>query len=252
MTFASVRAALALALAVPALAVAQSAAPPPGPLAKPSADPRDLTGVWQVNGYQMHIVGIDGPIPYQPATQAEYERRRKAQADGKPITDSTARCLPSGVPRIMAAPYPIKILQTPKEVVILHEVQHLMRFVYLNEEHPKDLDPTYMGHSVGHWEGDTLVVDTTALTPLTLIDEAGTPHSDVLHVIERFRKIDNGATLENILTVDDPKAFTKPWRARFLYRWRPEVRFLEYICEENNRNVTSSDGVVGVAASGAK
>jgi hypothetical protein len=230
----------------PVMANAQTAAPPPGPLAKPNTNPRDFTGVWQTPGYQYRFVPADGsPTPWQPWAKAEYEARQKAQKDGIPLSDSTARCMPSGMPRIMAAPYPIKILQTPKEVVILHEVQHLMRFIYLNEEHPNELDRTFMGHSVGRWEGDTLVVDTTANSTQTLLDEAGDPHSDKLHVVERIRKIDGGKRLENMITIDDPGAYTKPWVTVRYYDWKPEIRFMEYICEENNRNATDANGIVG-------
>ena len=244
----STRLALLLAgsiLAAPFTASAQSAAPPPGPLAQPTADPHDFTGVWQTPGYVYRFVPADGtPTPWQPWAKAEFDARQKAQADGKPMTDSTAQCMPSGMPRIMAAPYPIKIMQSAKEVVILHEVQHLFRTIFLNEEHPAELERTFMGHSVGHWEGDTLVVDTTANSTKTLLDEAGDPHSDQLHVVERIRKIDNGMRLENRITIDDPGAYTKPWVALRTYDWKPQIRLMEYICEENNRNGTDADGVV--------
>jgi hypothetical protein len=226
-------------------ALAQTAAPPPGPLAQPTADPRDFTGVWLTPGYQSRFVPADGsPTPWLPWAKAEFDARQKAQADGRPMTDSTAQCMPSGMPRIMAAPYPIKILQTPKEVVILHEVQHLFRTIFLNEEHPAELDRTFMGHSVGHWEGDTLVVDTTANSTQTLLDEQGDPHSDQLHVVERIRKIDGGKRLENLITIDDPGAYSKPWTAVRYYNWRPDIRLIEYICEENNRNKTDAEGRV--------
>jgi hypothetical protein len=236
-------AALAVLAASPALA--QTAAPPPGPLAEPSADPRDFTGVWLTQGYISRFTPADGtPTPWLPWAKAEFEKRQKAQADGRPMTDSTAQCMPSGMPRIMAAPYPIKILQTPKEMVILHEVQHLFRIIFMNEQHPEELDRTFMGHSVGHWEGDTLVIDTTANSTQTLLDEQGDPHSDQLHVVERIRKIDGGKRLENMITIDDPGAYSKPWTAVRYYNWRPDIRLIEYICEENNRNVTDANGVV--------
>jgi hypothetical protein len=240
----TIGAAFALALAG-ASAYAQTADPPPGPLAKPSTDPKDFSGVWQQKGYAIRypVVG-GGQAPYLPWAAADAKRRADAQKAGTPISDSTAQCMPSGVPRIMGAPYPIEILQSKKQVVILHEVQHLFRHVYLNEEHPKDLDPTFMGHSVGHWEGDTLVVDTTALNKDTLINEAGDPHSDKLHIIERWSKSKDGKVLTDLLTIDDPGAYSKPWSIAYTYYWRPEIRFIEYICEENNRNVTDENGVV--------
>jgi hypothetical protein len=227
------------------VSLAQTAAPPPGPLAQPSKDPRDLSGIWLQKGYMIRypVVG-GGDAPYLPWAAADAKRRADAQKAGTPITDSTAQCMPSGMPRVMGAPYPIKILQTPKEVVILHEVQHLFQVVFMNEPHPEDLDPTFMGHSVGHWDGNTLVVDTTALRGDTLINEAGDPHSDKMHLIQRFTKSADGKTLEDLLTIDDPGAYAKPWSIRYVYYWRPDIRLIEYICEENNRNVTDANGVV--------
>ncbi len=227
------------------LATAQTAAPPPGPLAQPSTDPRDFTGVWMQRGYSIRypLVGGGSP-PYLEWAAAEARLRAEAQRIGRPIGDSTAACLPSGVPRVMGAPYPIQILQTPKQVVILHEVQHLFQFVFMNEEHPAELDPTYMGHSVGRWDGDTLVIDTVALVKDTLINEAGDPHSEKLHVIQRWTKSADGRQIENLITVDDPGAYSKPWTYRLVYHWRPEVRFIEYICEENNRDAPSKDGAI--------
>jgi hypothetical protein len=97
-----------------------------------------------------------------------------------------------------------------------------------------------MGHAIGHWEGDTLVIDTVGITKQTQIDEAGTLHSDKLHLIQRIKKVND--TLEIEFTVDDPGAFTKPWTAKRVWQWRPDVRFAEYVCEENNRNTPGADG----------
>ena len=240
--------AVAMALAgasAATLAYAQTGDPPPGPRATPSADPKDFSGIWQQKGYAIRypVVG-GGQAPYLPWAAAEAKRRGDAQRAGKPITDSTAQCMPSGVPRVMGAPYPIEVLQSKKQVVILHEVQHLFRHIYLNEDHPKDLDPTFMGHSVGRWEGDTLVVDTTAINKDTLINEAGDPHSDKMHIVERWSKSKDGQVLTDLLTIDDPGAYSKPWSIEYKYYWRPDIRFIEYICEENNRNFTDENGVV--------
>jgi hypothetical protein len=154
------------------------------------------------------------------------------------------------MPKVMTAPYPIELVSLPKQVIVLHEIQHLMRFIYLNEQHPTndDLFPTYAGHSVGHWEGDTLVVDTVATQGgLTTLDQSDRPKSGDMHIIEHIKKIDGGKKLQDLVTFDDPKVYTKTWTARLLYDWRPDIRFIEYICEENNRNPVSADGTVGVA-----
>ena len=203
----------------------------------------DLSGVWQTRGFQRRVQPMDGTeTPWLPWTKEAFDKRQAAEKAGSPLYDPTAACLPSGVPRIMAAPYPIEIIHTPTKVVILHEVQHLFRIIHLDrKEHPKNLTPSFFGHSIGHWEGDTLVVDTIGLNDMTQIDEAGTQHSDALHVVERIRKVDAN-TLEDIITIEDPKAFTKPWTARRLFSPKPGLRFMEYVCEEINRNAPNAQG----------
>src|SRR3984957_4931466 len=97
-----------------------------------------------------------------------------------------------------------------------------------------------MGDSAGHWEGDTLVVDTIGLNDRTWIDEVGVIHGQQLHVIERIRKIEGGHAMENLVRIEDPEYFTEPWYARITYAWRPDLRLTEYVCEENNRNMPVS------------
>ena len=134
---------------------------------------------------------VDGSeVPFLPAPGPRSSGTRRARRHNAPLVNTSTLCLPSGTPRIMTAPYPMKVIVQPKEVTMLFEVQHLMRFVYLNEKHPKDLDPTFMGHSVGHWEGDTLVVDTVGLKDFTTLDQCDLPKSGDMHVIERISKIE--------------------------------------------------------------
>jgi hypothetical protein len=140
------------------------------------------------------------------------------------------------MPRLMESPYPIEIVQTAGRITFLHEVAHNVRRIWLNRPHPKHLTPTFLGNSIGHWEGDTLVVDTAALNDRTFIDDEGSSHSTQEHVIERYRKIDNGASLELIMTVEDPVTLEHSYSYRRVYHWRPDVRPQEYVCEENNRN----------------
>lgn len=202
----------------------------------------DISGVWFTRGYDRRIRPMDGSeTPWQPWSKAEFDRRADAEKAGAPLLDPTAACLPSGMPRLIAAPYPLEIVQTPDATVFLYETHHLFRVIHMNGKHPKKVKPSYMGHSIGHWEGDTLVVDTIGLTQITQIDEAGTMHSDALRVTERIRKVD-AETLETVFTIDDPKAFTKPWTAVRTFKWRPDVRLFEYVCEENNRNAPDAKG----------
>jgi hypothetical protein len=203
----------------------------------------NISGVWQVRGFERMTKPVDGTDPpWQPWNKELFEKRAAAEKAGAPLYDPTAACLPSGMPRIIAAPYPVEIVQTPTETVILMEVQHLFRIIHMNAKHPDKVEPSYMGHSVGHWEGDTLVVDTVGMVNTTQIDEAGSMHSEDIHVVERIRRVDD--TLEILFTINDPKAFTKPWTAKRIWRWRPDVRFLEYVCEENNRNAPDENGVL--------
>jgi hypothetical protein len=208
----------------------------------PSSIP-NISGVWQNRGYEREIKPVEGGSPpWQPWNEKAHAERVAAEKAGRPLYDPTAACQPSGTPRIIAAPYPVEIVQTRDTTVFLYEVQHQFRVVHMNAKHPAKVEPSFLGHAIGQWEGDTLVIDTVGLVKETQIDEGGTLHSDQLHVVERIRKVND--TLEILFTIEDPKAFTKPWTARRIWHWRPDVRFLEYVCEENNRNAPDQNGVL--------
>jgi len=212
--------------------------------ARVPAEVPNISGMWQVRGYDRYIKPMDGSDPpWLPWNKQAFEERAAAEAAGTPLYDPTAACLPSGYPRLIAAPYPVEIIQTPDTVVFLYETQHLFREVHLNGEHPADFAPTHMGHSIGHWEGDTLVVHSTGFVDYTQIDEQGSKHSADMEVTERIRKLENGS-LEILFTIDDPGAFSQPWTSRRVWEWRPDVRFYEYVCEENNRNAPDENGVL--------
>ena len=202
----------------------------------------NISGVWQVRGFDRRTKPIEGETPWQPWTKEIFDKRAAAEKAGAPLYDPTAACLPSGTPRIIAAPYPVEIVQTPDKTVFMYEVMHMYRVVHMNAEHPKKLEPSFLGHAIGKWEGDTLVIDTVGLRKETQIDEAGTMHSEDMHVVERIRKVDD--TLEILFTITDPKAFTQPWTAKRVWHFRPDVRFLEYVCEENNRNLPDESGTL--------
>ncbi len=214
--------------------------------AKPSG-PGSLNGMWTTVGYkgsqrnsprERVVKTIDGKWPpLQPwAADLLEERIKMTTEKGVPFTNTLMQCLPGGVPEMtFGSPYPTQIIESPGQVTILYEMYNHYRVIYMNEKHPADPEPTYMGHSIGHWEGDTLVVDTVGLTDRTTIDEIGMPHSENLHVIERYRRVDKD-TLEIIVTLDDPKTFTQPWDTRVINKaGGPGMKFIEFICE-NNRN----------------
>jgi len=153
----------------------------------------------------------------------------RATADSE---DPILNCLPPGVPRIMLIPFPMQLIQIPGEVIMLFEYDHYIRHIYLNRpEHPKELDLTWMGDSIGWWDGNTLVVDTTGLNDKTWLDQVGHPHSDALHVVERIRRVDHD-TLQDDLTIDDPKAYKKPWTGRQIFKLRANWHLLEYVCQD--------------------
>jgi hypothetical protein len=209
----------------------------PAGSAPPNPDPRNLEGVWWLKGYEYMLgpgPGIEPPL--KPQYMEILKRRIRAKNAGNPETDTATRCLPHGMPRLMESPYPIEIVQTPGRITLLHEVAHNVRRFYLDQEHPKTLKASYLGHSVAHWEGDTLVVDTVGINGESFIDDEGSSHSDKEHIVERFRKIDGGKQLEMTITVEDPVTLEKPYSYVRYYQWRPDVRPQEYVCEENNRN----------------
>jgi hypothetical protein len=205
--------------------------------APPSADPRDFEGVWWISRYE-YLIGPESGVP--PPLKPEYmqilERRIRAKNRGLPEADASTDCRPHGMPRVMESPYPIRIVQTPGQVTLLHEVAHNIRRIHLDKPAPKALAESYLGYSAGRWEGDTLVVETSGLNDKTFIDDEGSSHSAQLTVVERFRKINGGKELEVHFTITDPVTLTQPYSYTRTYKWRPDVRPAEYVCEENNRN----------------
>jgi plastocyanin len=144
-----------------------------------------------------------------------------------------ALCLPPGVPAATTMPYPMQIIQKPNVVVILYEAYHLFRVIPVGKPHPDDLDPTWMGNSVAHWDGDTLVVDVTGFNDKTVV--GGFRHTELLHVVERYqRAADGGLAYE--ATVEDPNVFAAPWKYAGPLVAHPEWDIQEYVCEENNKN----------------
>ena len=170
----------------------------------------------------------------RPWAEAKYKAAKPSfgpRAVANP-DDPTFKCLPPGIPRIYLQPVPMEIIQIPGRVIVLFEYDHFVRQIYTDgREHPKDLDPTWMGDSIGRWEGDTLVVDTIGFNDKTWVDRIGHPHSDALHLVERFRRVDRN-TLQDDLTIDDPKAYTKPWGARITFQFEPDWKLMEMVCTE--------------------
>ena len=154
---------------------------------------------------------------------------------GKIAFQSSASCVPSGIPLMLSYPRPLLILQTPKKVVMIKEGGEI-RHIYLNVLHSENPRPSWYGESVGHYEGDTLVVDTIGFSTQTFLDVYRTPHTEKLHVVERWRTVNEGKELEVTITVDDPDTFYQPWTTRVRDQRGREPFLAEEICSENNLN----------------
>jgi hypothetical protein len=170
------------------------------------------------------------PAPYQPwAAKKVLESFNKRGVD-----DPTAFCLPPGLPRAnIVSLFPIQIVQTPKTIVFLYEYMNTFRTIPLASKHPDDPLPSYMGDSVGHWEGDTLVVDVTGFNDKTWLTGTGTLHSESLHVTERYTRVDKNQINYDV-TMEDPKVLMRPWVLHSTMMLREGTRVQEYVCAENN------------------
>ena len=209
---------------------------PKAPVPRLPDNTPDLSGVWQGGGpIQDLAVGLapGETIPLLPEA-------KKLMASRQSKDDPEANCLPTGVPRV--APYPWRIVQDATHTKATHIFFlfegniHSYRQIFMDgRKHPAELDPTWFGHSIGHWEGDTLVVDTVGFNDKFWFDRRGHPHTEQLHVIERFTRKDMGH-MEIKITVDDPGAYSKPFTLTFNARLsNPGDELMEYVCQENNQ-----------------
>ena len=147
-----------------------------------------------------------------------------------------------GVTRQANAPDPIEVVQTPNRVVILYESWHIFRSIPTDgRDHPKNLDPTWFGNSVGKWDGDTLVVETTGFNDRGWLDARGHTHSEALRLTERFHRPDFGH-MEVQLTIDDPRTYTRPFTIRIKQRLLPDTDLLESYCAENEKDSHHLEG----------
>jgi hypothetical protein len=203
----------------------------------------DLSGIWEpsANKYVRDIAADlkPGDVPFQQWAKALYDQR----VDGSHSKeDPDANCLPQGVPKIDAAPAPWKIVQARGFIVIVYEAFNLWRQVFLDgRELDADANPSWMGYSTGKWDGDTLVVDSRGFNGKAWLDQLGKPSTEALHVTERFHRKDFGH-MDLTITIDDPKAYTKPWTVKEEVHLLPDTELLEFICNENNRDVNHLPG----------
>jgi hypothetical protein len=203
----------------------------------------DITGSWER--------ARDSSIPAQPQPplkphflkewQAKMQAIREANAKGQPIADRVVSCLPDGMPGMMSGPFPVEILQSKGQVTLIQEAYTQVRRILLDRQQKPidDVEPGFYGHSVGHWEGETLVADTVGIREDVTYQNV--PHSKDMHIKERFTLGANGI-LRDEITIEDPAILEKPWTFTFGYRRMPDYQLLEYVCEDN-REYADEKGV---------
>jgi hypothetical protein len=197
----------------------------------------DHTGIWKLDtsrhnpNYNLLAKGVNAPM--LPWAEELYKRRLATHGYDRPMTV----CLPHGVPDGLTSPYGFKLLQTPVVTVHLYEEFTKYRQIHTDGRAlPVDPNPQYYGYSVGRWEGNELVVETAGFKEGSWLDNDGHPHTEALRTTERFRRVNFGS-MEVDVTIDDPKAYSRPWKAETMrLALQPDTELLEHLCE-NNRDL---------------
>jgi hypothetical protein len=196
----------------------------------------DLSGIWLARRARFDLSQSLKPgevVPFQPAAKALFDERRA----NKSKDDPSARCLPTGLPVRATLATPLKFVQTPGLTVILYESRTTFRQILTDGRPlPKEVDwPSWQGFSIGKWEGETFVIDTSGFNGRAWLDQAGHPESESLHLTERFRRRDFGH-MDMEMIIDDPKMYTRPWSIFAEFLLQTDTELLEFICEENERD----------------
>jgi hypothetical protein len=252
---------LFVVVAATAWSLAASAQAPyanPGSVPRTAGGKPDLTGVWQggstlPGGWEETNTGTgvggsgrdpnalvvaasnDRPAGRAGAPYQDWAAKKVLESfNRRGVDDPTSRCLPAGIPRsVMLGLFPQQIVQTPTQIVILYEYMSTFRVIPFGTKHPDDALPSYMGNSVAHWDGDTLVVDIVAFNDKTWLAGTGTFHSDALHIVERYTRVSKDR-IDYEVTMEDPNVLTAPWMLKSSLMLREGTRVQEYICAENN------------------
>jgi hypothetical protein len=195
----------------------------------------DLNGIYFTAHPPKTLALIDGPVPLTEvgrktmAANATLLAATKAQPRGVHME----ACTPAGPMRILQQPYPLRVVQKGNTIVLIWEQNHIFERVYLDQPPPADVDESYMGFSVGHWEGATLVIDTRNFNAKTFLDDNGLPHTADMKIQRRLRKVQNGKALEISVKVVDPTMYARPWTVRTVLPARADVDLEEYVCGQN-------------------
>jgi len=198
----------------------------------------DLSGFWMPADNVRHLLNLASDlkpeeVPLQPWAAALYQERIDNNGKDHPGVS----CLPSGIPEKNNIPDGLKVVQTPEVLVFLYESRTIYRQVFTDGRPlPKDPQPAWMGYSIGHWEGDTFVVETIGQNGKTWLDMRGLPGTESLKVTERYTRPTIGRINIDV-TIDDPKAYTKPWSVKLSWRLVPDTDLIESICEENSKDL---------------
>ncbi len=208
----------------------------------------DISGTYWATEYHPKLVLVGGGnLPLNADGQKAYQMNMAGLKDGS-ITDAARKfCVPDGIPRTMASPYPFEIIQAPPgQITMVHELNHQIRVIAMDKPLPSYNElvpyPFYNGHSVGHWDGNILVVQTAGFNEKTFLDATGAPHDDMLITTEQIRKI-SPTQLEDTVTIHDPTFYTRDFQSRFVYTLRNDVRLEDYVCGEPHRDISKVKGV---------
>ncbi len=217
---------------------------PPGNSWASIAKLPDWRGAWDFDGRNS-----DGRTaekwPLTPDAAARFKAFIDGQSRGEGLQNQTANCQPPGMPGVLTQPYPIEFTYTPGKIVMTIETHAQTRWIFLDgRPHPEDPDLTFNGHSIGHWEGDTLVIDTIGLLPQVLLAQ-GVKHSDKVRIVERMR-LSKPDQLEDVLTITDPDVLTAPVVMARRYNRHRDWSLIEYVCEQNNRDSADDKGRAGM------
>ena len=214
----------------------------------------DITGSWERYRSAPRTAGgaqdpYAPPPASQPALKPQYQKERQAalqaareaDAKGQPVATGNVQCLPDGMPAMMGGPFPLEILQSKGQVTIIEEAYTQVRRIFLDQPQKaiEDVEPGFYGHSVGHWEGDTLIVDTVGIKESVRYQSA--PHSKDMRIKERVKLVAPDIVWDEI-TIEDPTTLEKPWTFTYAHKRMPGYKLLEYICEDN-REYADEQGV---------
>jgi hypothetical protein len=233
-----------------AQAAASQAAPLPGRTWAAIAELPDWGGAWEPMLFGPPGPGAGPPLPppappkLTPAYAAQYAafQEKNRTTPGINFVSEVANCVPAGLPGSMQQPYPLEFLFTPGRVTIAIETYSVVRRIYTDGRPlPADPDPTYQGSSIGHWQGDTLVVETIGVLPRTSVVQGVMGHSDKLRITERMRLVAPDV-LEISTTRDDPSVFTEPYSTATRYQRHRDWEIMEYVCAQNNRDPLDEHG----------